>query len=190
MSASVCSFDSAAHAYAIDGRPVPSVTKALSILPHFEADTWYLDRGTVVHACAALIARGRDFDFAPEVAGQVEACRRWFRDFRPDVFHVERQVYSRVYGFAGTCDLICQHGGRLVLVDWKASLDKRVQWQLGGYALGAKESLRVDVGLGFGVELHEDGSYTTGEVYELRRAGREFLSILGTYKCMEREGLL
>jgi len=181
-------FDADAHVYRLAGKIVPSVTNVLrGVVPQWMASEWYLQRGTAVHACAALVSRGVDFDFDPQIAGQVQACRQWFKDFQPTVLHVETRVFSQLYGFAGTFDMAIDRDGILFLVDWKASISKAIQWQLGAYAIAAKESLGITFKQGFGVELRADGKYQTGETYDLTRAGREFLAILGAYNAMKRE---
>ena len=73
-------FNEAAHQYTLNGHDVPSVTQVLGdVLPGWRADDWYLERGRAVHACAAMIARGEEFDHDSVIAGQVAACRRFFQ---------------------------------------------------------------------------------------------------------------
>jgi hypothetical protein len=187
----VCTFDADAHRYTINGREVPSVTTVLrAVIPQWQASEWHMQRGTAVHACAALIARGVEFEHDSQIGGQVAACRLFFEEVRPQVIHVERQVYSPLYGFAGTLDLAAEITGEVCLTDWKAALSKVIQWQLGAYAIALKETTGETVRQGFGVELRDNGEYQIGESYDLTRAGREFLAILGTYNCMKREGMI
>jgi hypothetical protein len=187
----VCTFDADAHKYAINGREVPSVTTVLrAVIPQWQASEWHMQRGTAVHACAALIARGVEFEHDPQIGGQVAACRLFFEEVRPQVIHVEKQVYSPLYGFAGTLDLDVKMNFAGYLIDWKSTLSACVQWQLGAYAIALKETTGEIVRQGFGVELRDDGKYQIGESYDLTRAGREFLAILGTYNAMKREGMI
>lgn len=184
-------FDPTPHIYRIGGQVVPSVTEALGgIVPQWKASEWYLQRGTAVHACAALIMRDQLQSWDPQITGQVVACQAWKRDFSPRVLHVETQVYSLAYRFAGTIDLAADIGGRLVLCDWKSTLTRSVQWQLGAYAIGMKETHGTTFREGFGIELRDHGAYQVGETYDLTRAGREFLAILGAYNCMKRERVI
>jgi hypothetical protein len=183
-------FDPIAHAYTIDRRPVPSVTEIIgAFVPQWQASDWHLERGTAVHACAALVARKRRFQHDPAITGQVNACRLFFADFAPVVLHVELPVFSALYQYAGTLDLVIEHDGKPCLVDWKSTLTKAVQWQLGGYAVALKESVGLTVKHGFGVELRDDGKYQKGEVYGLEKAGREFLAMRTVLGAMKREGL-
>lgn len=173
--------------YTINGRPVPSVTEILGeLLPTWQADPWYLGRGTAVHACCAMIARGEAFDCDPVIAGQVAACRKWFADFSPAVHHVERKLHSERYQYAGTPDLICAMGKIHCVVDFKASLNPVVALQLGGYS----ELLSGGYNHGMGVELREDGTYTTTGLLDLRIPRREFLALRTVYGVRERLGML
>ena len=72
-------FDAATHTYTANGKVVPSVTQIISeLLPmQFKCDDWYLQRGSAVHACAAMIARGANFDFDERISGQVAAIKKF-----------------------------------------------------------------------------------------------------------------
>jgi hypothetical protein len=147
-------FNPIEHRYTLDGREIPSVTTILAdvIGVPWQASDWYLERGRAVHACAAMIARGIEFDHDPQIAGQVEACRRFFREFQPEVVEVETPHVDIAGGWAGTPDLVIQRSGKMV-VDFKASFSACLQYQLAAYGelTGASR--------GFGVQLCEDATY-------------------------------
>ena len=172
------------YRYEINGRGVPSVTEILGeLLPTWQAGEWYLQRGRAVHACCAMIARGQEFDADPQIAGQVEACRKWFADFNAIAFECEKPYHSTRYQYAGTPDLICGVKNRM-LIDFKASLNSVVALQLGGYGE------LTDINKGMGVELREDGTYTTTGLLDLRIPRREFLALRTVYGVRERLGML
>ena len=176
------SFDPTTHTYTIDGRKVPSVTQVLNdLLPCWQASEWHLQRGTAVHACAAMIARGIEFEHDPAIDGQVKACKRFFEEVKPVVFEVERQVYCAKYGYAGTFDLECGFENRVCLVDWKASFSASLPYQLAAYAMAYEDMGANPMRFGYGVQLNEDGTYRMSEVYDLRRYKTGFLNMLGTY---------
>jgi len=182
-------FDPATHRYTIDARPVPSVTQMLQVvLPGsiWQAGEWYLDRGQAVHACAAMIARGAVFRHDPAIDGQVRACRKFFREIKPDVIAIEQQVYSAAYMYAGTFDLMATIDKRVVLVDWKSALSPVAEIQLGGYVL-ACHAPRPRFGMV--VALGEDGNYKTGGIVKLERRCNEFMAVRSVYGIMERLGL-
>ena len=174
------------YRYHIAGRGVRSVTEILGeLLPQYQAPAWYLQRGQAVHACCAMIARGQEFDSDPQIAGQVEACRAALWDLKPVPIEVEVPHTSERYQYAGTPDMLCHIGGKRVVLDYKASLTPVVPLQLGGYA-----ELIGDVVWGMGIELREDGTYTTTGLLDLRIPRREFLALRTVYGIRERLGML
>ena len=184
-------FDASSHTYRLNGSPVPSVTQILrGVFPDMYA--WIADakfamqRGQAVHACAALIARGVEFDFDPAISGQVAACRKWFSDTGAVAMEVEKAVGHELYRYAGTVDLVAKLSGKLVIVDWKATVTPHCQWQLGAYEAAGKFGCKT----GFAVQLNEDGTYNTGGSWDMVKAGREFAIIRSEYGMREREGLI
>ena len=177
-------FDAETHTYTIDGKTVPSVTQVLGdLLPCYHADDWYLQRGTAVHACAAMIATDVQFENDPQIDGQVWACKKFFRDANPIVADSEKIVYSSIYRYAGTLDLLCWIDKKLVIIDWKASFSESLPYQLTAYeqALSEYQDRKRIVRYGYGVQLKEDGNYQMSERYDLRMYKNGFLSLLGAY---------
>jgi len=181
-------FDEPTHTYTLNGRKVPSVTQIIrSLIPCFEADQWYLDRGTAVHACAALIAWGKEFTNDPQIDGQVKAIRAWFRDVKPAVIGAEHIICHATLRYAGRYDLFCGIGGNNVLVDYKGSPCPDVtRIQLGGYALAMDPGGPV---IGYEVQPRDDGSYKMGEKLDLKAGRREFAALLGAWNIREKMGV-
>lgn len=177
-------FDESTHTYYISGRQVPHVTQVLAdLLPQWGASEWHMTRGRAVHMCAALIARGQQFEHDPRIAGQVEAVRRFLREVKPEIIAVEQHVYSTMYHYAGTLDLLAGIQRREVVIDYKASLTPSTIYQLAAYALTLD-----DVNWGMGVEIHEDGSYRCSELLSLKRAKQEWLALLTAHNIRVRLG--
>ena len=177
-------FDPVTHTYKIDGRVVPSVTQVIrDVLPGWNADEWYLQRGTAIHACAALVAQGKDFECDPQIEGYVQAVRNFLHDHKTEVVIVETQVFSAAYQYAGTLDLLCWMQGALTIVDWKGSLTPSVEWQLAAYALA--HPLGEKINAGFCVELHSDGTYKTAS-YILKKAKNEWMALLTAYRIRQK----
>jgi hypothetical protein len=181
---------SADHKYTINGRPVPSVTQVLGdVLPGWQASEWYMQRGTAVHACAALIAQGKTFRNDPQIDGQVSACRRFFREIRPAVRLVEYRVASVRHGYAGTLDLVAEVGSWLAVLDWKASIGPAARYQVTAYALALEEMDGRGPRWGCAVELREDGTYRMSEVWDTRRLRAGWLAIVGAYRVRRECGI-
>ncbi len=181
-------FDPITHTYRINGRPVPSVTQVLGdVLPGWKASEWYLQRGSAVHAAAAFIARGQEFDFDPAITMQVFALQHFFSQVAPVVLAVEQQVYSEPHQYAGTYDLLCEFGGRRVLIDFKSTLGPSVPYQLAAY--GALCPDKRGTRWGAGVEIRDDGTYSMSEVYDLQRYHAGWLALLATYNIRRACGI-
>ena len=168
----------------------PFATQILGdLLPSFQAADWYLERGRAVHACAALVAQGKDFDSDPQIAGQVKAIRKFFADIKPTVFEVEKQVYSVARQYAGTLDLLVGVSGEVVVADYKAALTQAVPYQCAFYAMAYGEGRAGEPKHGMGIELHEDGTYKLSELYDLRRYKNEALALLTAYRARRKCGI-
>ena len=179
-------FDPDTHSYAVAGRPVPSVTQVLAdLLPGWRASEWYLTRGRAVHACAALVAKGAEFEFDPAIAGQVAALRLFFGQVNPTVLAVEQRVFSDRWQYAGTLDLLIDMNGRRCVVDFKASMNKSVPYQVAAYGLALKPA----VGSGVAVVIADDGTYRLSEVYDLKRYTQGWLALLTAYGIRRQCGI-
>ena len=188
-------FDQATHTYKLDGVIVPSVTQILNeLVPiQYKAGDWYLQRGKAVHACAAFIAKGIDFDFNEQIAGQVAAIRKFFDEIKPEVIEIEKPVFSMTYRFAGTFDLKVKINFAKILIEYKSSFSiYRTALQLAAYSLCNSDStiMLKPVLLGMGIEIREDGTYKMmDKPINLKKYQREFLALRATYAVRERLGL-
>jgi len=170
---------------------VPPVTKIIkeTVGIGWEAGQWYLDRGTAVHACAKLIADGKRFTHDPQIDGYVEGIYKFFREVKPEVKYSELPVYSHLYKFAGTIDLVAKIRGLNGIFDYKNSLDlERLKLQLGAYKQGLIETVGLEVKFGFGIVLDGKGNYKLTKRIILN--SREFLALRTTYAIWDRLGLL
>jgi len=178
------SFDITTHTYTRDGVEIPGVTKVLrDLIPGWSAGEWYLERGVVVHACAAMIAQDVSFEHDPQVDGQVRAIRRFFYEVQPEVISIEQQVYSELYDYAGRTDLVCKVYGKKVVLDYKASVSKSTPYQLAGYAIP------LDVNYGVSVEIHDDGTYKMSKIYNLKQFKNGWLALLSAYRIRRLCGI-
>jgi len=187
-----CTFDNenGKHEYRIGGSVVSSVTQIVGdVLPGFKADPWYLERGRAVHECYAFLARSEKFECDKVCEPYVEAWHKWRDAVQPRFISIERRVYSVKYRFAGTMDLLARINDTAVIVDYKSSLDARIIWQLAGYAIALEEEGGIKVDHGYGVQLSEDEKFKSTPLLELKRAKREFLSMLTVHNLRTRLGI-
>lgn len=195
-------FDPDNHRYQLDGHPVPHVTEILArvVGAGWQADDWYVHRGTAVHAAARLLCEGR-LDWAsvdPRIEGRVRAVQAFLDDYHVDVStrRLEMLVASRRYQFAGTLDLYAagdrMNTGGDIVIDWKGSLCPQARLQLAAYAIAAEETFRVRITTGMVVELHDDASYRVDPImskHDLRIASNLFLACLSVYGFIEKHNI-
>jgi len=180
-------FDEENHVHRIGGYVVPGVTTVLNdLIPCWAAGEWYLERGKAVHACAAMIALKKEFEYDPQIEGQVHALRQFFEDHAPEVYGVEQPVFSLKYRYAGIADLFCTLAFDFVLIDFKASFSEALPFQLAAYSMAYQEMTGKAYKLGMGVEIHPDGTYALSALYDLKRYKQEWLSLLTTYRIRRR----
>ena len=178
--------DKDTHTYDIDGRRAPSVTQVLAdLLPGWQADAWYLQRGTAVHACAAMIARDESFSYDPQIAGQVANIRRFFSEIQPEIIAVELPVCHVRHRYAGTLDLVARIKGQIVVIDWKSSVSHSAPYQLAAYALAYDAQNKIQCGYAVAITTK---TYRIHQ-YDLREYRAGWLALLNAYHIRRKCGI-
>ena len=109
---------------------------------------------------------------------------------RPFVVAVEFRVGSSLHGYAGTLDLLAEINGKLMVIDWKASVAHSARYQLAAYAIAYGETIGAACPrYGCAVELGEDGLYRMSEVWDLRRLRAGWLALLGAWRIRREAGI-
>lgn len=140
-------FEPEAHAYTIDGRPVPSVTQVLGPLSDFgfvNADVMARAQqfGKAVHKAVELSEAGT-LDMAeldPLLVPYLDGYLLWRAHLKPDVVRCEVRVGSSMYGYAGTLDILATKDRRRILVDVKSGGIGTVGPQTAAYKQAAEET--------------------------------------------------
>lgn len=106
------------------------------------------DHGTAVHdAIKYYLTCGVDMEALHEdIRKALDMFIAWFDEYVDEVISVEKPLYSQIYHYAGTADLICKlkrkYGGKRAVVDFKTGA-----FGLAGPQLAAYENLhREDSG--------------------------------------------
>lgn len=184
-------FDEKTHTYYDHLGEIPGVTKIIGEIlgKGWQASKWYLQRGKAIHACAALIAQGKKFKYDERLKGYIAALEKFFAEVKPELKFGfgERIVTSKLYRFAGTIDLPCGINKKYSIIDYKHSFDmERLRLQLGGYSQAMKEETGIEINIGYGVRIQEDGNYQMTRAYDLRIPRNEFIAIRTVYGMKER----
>lgn len=169
-------FDPEAHAYALDGRPVPSVTQLIEradLINYDDVPPWQLEhaaqRGTAVHLATEFYDDGDldDESIDPEILPYVEAWRLFRRESGFKVLRSEVRVYSRRHQYAGTVDTIGLLNGRLAMVEKKTTAVLHPATAVQVTAYGKAYNEMVDpaerVRSVHSVHLRRDGTYRFDE---------------------------
>ena len=179
------------HVYRYRGRAVPGVTTimrplyaaAYAGMPRERAAD-ALARGTAVHQCVAAYALGQLYPDG--YAGQLRAWAAFCRDFgfTGAPLAVETMLYSVVWGYAGTPDIVFDG----VVIDVKSSETPCpiTAVQTAAYAVllrtaGVKITRRI------GVALREDGSYDARQYIDDRNDLNTFKSLLAINRFIENK---
>jgi hypothetical protein len=110
-----------------------------------------MDTGTLVHDAIETHLAGGDpssaLDGNEAAANAFLAWLEWAKHAELEPLHVERQVVSRDYRYAGTADLIGRMGDTTCLLDWKSSkgIYAEYLWQVCAYAAAYTEETRNEI---------------------------------------------
>ncbi len=159
------------HAYALDGKPIPSVTTIIKAVlgVAISASDWHMQRGRAAHACYAILGAGgdpADYNIDPICLPYIAGWRQWAQWCSPDLVAAEQRVYSVPLWYAGTIDLVCRLSGKLTVVDFKNTLSKWDYVQCAGYAHAwnehhkGKEAVSQIVSVG----INDEGKVAQGEL--------------------------
>ena len=131
--------------YRRNGKYYPSITYVLSHYPkgkHFQdwlkkvgySADWIVkkagEEGTLVHEMIEDYLNGKELNFLSESGGVLydptvwKMFLRfvdWWEEYNPTLLEAEVHLFSDELKVAGTCDLICEIGGKIWLIDFKTS---------------------------------------------------------------------
>ena len=99
---------------------------------------------------------------ATSIIGRAKAVERFLKEWRLHPEECECQMGSATIQIAGTADLIAYNDNRKwVLVDYKGSLDPRVEVQLGMYSLLSESQHKYPrvISQAIAVKLNDNGTY-------------------------------
>lgn len=137
-------FEDEKHIYRLDGVEIPSVSTVMGPLSQHEygrIDPYTLNkaaaRGTAVHnAIENWIKYGLN-DTDPDYQGYMDGFLEWWELRKPVVVGSEVRVYHKLFGYAGTIDLVAYIDGSLNLIDYKTTsklIERNCRVQLEAYS--------------------------------------------------------
>lgn len=190
-------FDEAEHRYAIDGRPVISVTQALQAAGMVDTRHWTEEarlRGQYIHKAIALDAEGA-LDMSSvdrRLMPYFEAFRAFLAESRVVFEHVEQLVYDAALGYAGTLDAIVRWpNGKRTLIDFKSgAFPPMAGPQTAAYLRCARAWYPPGTSIArAGLQLRADGAYRLMPLNDIVQDEHDFISALRVAQFRERHGI-
>lgn len=141
-----------------------------------------------MHQCAEYIAQGIEFDYDERLEGRVQAIKKFFAECQPEIIQSETMVFNKTFMYAGTFDLLAKFQKKVCLFDYKSTLEPvRTGLQLGGYAMALNSEINVNIG--YGVEIRDNGTYRLSDPIKLSDETRRFLALRTAYSIKEQLNL-
>jgi hypothetical protein len=181
---------SASHEYTVDGQRFPGVTEILAatgLVRYFNADPWFLERGTAIHSATAMIDNGT-LDWG-SVDSRITGFLDAYMKFKEETFmtyweHIEEPLAHPTYRFCGCPD----RWNDEYLLDIKGVQGYAIQIE--SYA----ELLRANGfnpgRTGYMLHLKEDGTYKLEAHKFDRRLLGVFLSAVSVFHYRKEKGLI
>ena len=181
-------FDPIAHAYTIDGQPVPSVTQILADM-RFVDTAWFTEhgrnRGKLVHRIIHWYITGEldEATIDPELQGYFDAWKRFVKDTGFMSTETEKPMGSVLHRFAGTPDYIGMLNGHETVIDAKTgAISPWVGLQLAAQEILAERPLKR-----YALALKEDGKYSL-KPFTDRQDRQIFLAALSCWQWQHNNG--
>jgi hypothetical protein len=160
-------------------------------------DMWLrAQRGSRVHDAINRYNQGRPLFWEDEEGRSIyddfewkSICRyvQWFEDASPEVLATEMTVFSREFGYAGTCDAIMRIGEEIFVVDFKTSrqvVDEHTM-QVAAYQAAVREMF-PQLGISGGAVLALNTAHKVGyhfkPVADFARTFNSFLNRLNVFQ--------
>lgn len=195
------SFNEEKHLYLWNGKPVPSVTQVMGRVATKKDDDgpWNAISGNFIvggdtasnfgrafHKVAEIICQGKKCTYDPVLEPWVKGLRKFLSDHPElEITKTEIQLYSKMYNFAGTMDILGYYKGVPIIIDWKTSTGISKTWnmQTAAYEQLVNENFneRKILHHRWAVQIKEK-DYHPEKRWNHRTDFNKFLSILNVYK--------
>jgi hypothetical protein len=197
-------FDPKTHIYRVDGVVKPSYSQVMNRVAvrkedeshwqsvsgsEYMSDPVAADFGHQAHAVFANKLRDIPCTYDNALIPWVQGFAFFMSKHDLEVKLVEQPMYSSIYGFCGTPDLVCIYNGKYCVIDWKTSTANNWRWalQLAAYSQLVRELYKLRANakiLRMSVRIYEN-HYDPTE-YTKSSDWYCFLSLLNTYKTFTK----
>lgn len=194
-------FDENTHTYTLNGKIIPSVTQIMSRVGVRECEeapfkpisggfvrggATSQNFGKAVHKAAELILQGQSISVDENIKPWIIGIEKFLNDYgnHIEVIETERLMYSKIYGYAGTVDLVGMFKDVPLILDWKTGTVISETWN---YQTAAYEQLNNEftgnkkLSHRWAVQICEN-DYHVIKRYNHKTDFNRFMSILNVYK--------
>lgn len=182
-------YDQENHVYKADGRKIPSVTDALSLVDDRRKDLYFLQRGRFIHLACELWDRGEldEETVDPLILPRLEAWKLFRKDTGFVPSRIEEFYYHPIYLYGFKFDRTGPLNGREALIDLKSSPSPVDALQGAAYWAGLQaQDPPITCKVVFDLYLKENGKYNLVPIKFLRNDFLTFLAVLTAYRFKEK----
>lgn len=126
------------------------------------------------------------------IANGVMAFLDWEKKHKVKYLYVERKIYSKRYGYAGTVDLIAKLGNKLSIIDFKSGSGPWYEHalQIAAYKQAVQEELKLKIKQCWIIKVdRETGKFNACEARLYKEDFKAFKALLEIYR-RHRLGIL
>lgn len=174
-------FNPKTHSYFVDDKRVPGVSEILKTIglskSYVGVDPFYKERGIAVHRAIELYLQNNldESSIDPILKPFFAGFLKYWEKYGTQPIAIEKMLYSPLYGFAGTLDLVAHK-----ILDWKCSKSHDPVAEIQGMLYQQLWVENYDQILPFSViQLPGDGTY---QEFEYERNTDLLISVITLYQ--------
>ena len=199
-------FDLDKHIYTVDNKEVVSVTQVFDRVAvrdsgeeqwHSVSGSEFMGKydtaaryGNAFHEVAKYIVQGIECTYDSALEPDVISLKKFLREYKIYPVIVEKPLYSKLYGYAGTEDVYGEWDSLPIVVDWKTATSFNKHWreQTAAYAQLLKEHIDIKKKLHrWTVRFKQNGEMPEiDRRYNHPQDWNKFLSLLNVYKTYSK----
>jgi len=147
--------------------------------------------GNAFHDVAKYIVQGIDCTYDSALEPDVISLKMFLRKYKIFPRLVEKLLYSKLYGFAGTLDLYGDLNSQPIILDWKTATSFCEHWR--GQTAAYAQLIKEETGIRKKLHRWSVRFKQNGEMPEIDKRHNHpqdwnrFLSLLNVYKTYSKE---
>jgi hypothetical protein len=123
-----------------------------------------------------------------EAKRSVEAFHKWVAETNLEIVAIERRVYSKEFGYAGTVDLVAKFNGILGVGDYKTSsgIYPEMRFQTAAYQNALQEEKKIELGPRWIIRFDKkDGEFEAKDFHDFKSDFMGFKGALAIHNSLQ-----